>query len=103
LAERLGSAEGLAGLAPSAPFPPVSSLATLRRFLFAYQTNVLISVDLPTIYRSFVHASRNEVRELITLDNRLEENLVLRELAMASHRVGRSQLNRLRPLRDQRF
>lgn len=104
LAERLGSAEGLVGLAAtSAQFPPVSSLPVLRSFLQAYQTNVLISVDLPTIYRSFIHASRNELRELIALDNRIGDNLALRELAMASHRVGASQLKRLRPLRDQRF
>jgi urease accessory protein UreF len=42
------------------------------------------------------------VRELVALDRRLAEEPILCSFAAASRRVGRSQLQKLRPLRDQR-
>ena len=104
LTERLGSAEGLATLtALSAQFPCVRSLPTLRKFLEAYSADILVPIELPAIYQSFLHASRNELRELLSLDHRLGQDMTLRPLAVASQAVGTSQLKCLRPLRDQRF
>jgi len=104
LTERLGSPGALAALtALSAQFPRVSDLPTLRKFLKAYSADILVPIELPAIYKSFLHASRNELRELLSLDYQLREQMTLRELAVASQVVGTTQLKRLRPLRDQRF
>jgi urease accessory protein UreF len=106
LAERLGSAEGLLalpGAAGSTQFQRVTDLRSLRRFLSDYQTQVLVPLELPVIHRSCRHASRYEVRELIELDQRLAAQPLLQEFATASRRVGKAQLKRLRPLRDQRL
>src|SRR5437762_5467113 len=72
LTDRLGSTEGLATLtALSARFPRVQSLSTLRKFLQNYIRDILVPIELPAIYQSFLHASRNEVRELIAFDQRI--------------------------------
>ncbi len=105
LVEQLGSAEGLTSLhalADSLGAQPVASRAALREFLRAYLDGILVPHELPAIQQAFAHASRNEVRELIALDGRLTREPRLRELAAASRRVGQAQLQRLRPLRDER-
>jgi urease accessory protein UreF len=43
------------------------------------------------------------VRELVVLDQQLAAEPILRDFAAASRRVGRCQLQKLRPLRDQRL
>ncbi|MCI0536835.1 MAG: hypothetical protein L0Z50_16580 [Verrucomicrobiales bacterium] len=104
LAEKLGSAnlteltlaEG--GLALN----HVRNLPELRRFLQTYSAQVLVNCELRTIHRAYRHSARCEARELIALDASLQEEPLLRDLAQASQHVGRSQLKRLRPLRDQR-
>src|SRR6185369_5258799 len=63
----------------------------------------LIPYELPAIQRAFRHASRNETRELIAADQQMAREPMLAPFAGASRRVGRSQLKRLRPLRDQRL
>ena len=59
--------------------------------------------ELPAIQTAFTHASRNEVRELIAFDQQLAGEPMLREFASASHRIGREQLQKLSPLRDERM
>ena len=106
LVEQLGSVEGLvtlAGVADSLQLHPVTNRASLRYFLRHYRERILYPVELPAIQRASRHASRNEVRELIALDREMASVPVLRHFASASRRVGASQLQRLRPLRDQRF
>ena len=106
LVEHIGSAEGLAalsGVAGATRFQRVTDLPSLRQFLLDYQSQVLIPLELPTICRAFAHASRYEVRELIALDQQLATEPLLREFGAASQRVGKTQLKRLRPLRDQRL
>ena len=105
LAARLGSPAGLEALAPAPVFlaTGVSDLAGLRSFLRDYQTRVLAPVELPAIQRAFVHASRYELRELIALDQELAQTPSLQAFAAASQAVGRAQVRRLRPLRDQRL
>lgn len=105
LLEQLGSIEGLLELnAASAVLrdAPVDSRESLEKFLEAYRGRVMVPIELPSIFRAHRHASQNEVRELVALDRRLGTLKILREFASASQRVGRSQLQCLRPLKDER-
>ncbi len=105
LAEQLGSADGLVALgsvSASLRLAPVHDLPSLRRFLGDYQAQILVPFELPAIQRAHGHATRHEVRELVALDRRLAAEPILRHFAPASRRVGRRQLQKLRPLRDQR-
>jgi len=105
LAEQLGSTDGLVTLgsvSATLRLAPVHDLPSLRRFLRDYQAQVLLPFELPAIQTAHGHATRLEVRELVALDQRLGTEPILRNFAAASRRVGRSQLQKLRPLRDQR-
>jgi len=90
-------------MATSLCLPRVDCLAGLARFLKSYQSQVLNSLELPSIYRAHQHASRSETRELVALDVEVGARTNHRDLASASQRVGRSQLEKLRPLRDARI
>src|SRR5207247_9255858 len=71
LLEQLGSADGLftlTGVAASLRLPEVNSLESLAQFLETYQSQLLLPLEWPAIQRAHDHASRNEVRGLITLD-----------------------------------
>jgi urease accessory protein UreF len=106
LVEQLGSAEGLASLhalAESLRARPVNSLAALREFLLLYRERVLLPHELPAIKTAFEHASRNEMRELNAFDQQLASETALQDFSGASKRVGRGQLQKLRPLRDERI
>lgn len=106
LAEQLGSAVGLVtlgGLADALRLRPLNDVPALRAFLSDYHQQVLLEFELPAIQSAHDHASANELRELVALDCRLSGEPLLREFAEPSRRVGQSQLQRLRPLRDQRF
>lgn len=105
LVQQLGSADGLASLhalAEALRARPVASRPALRSFLCAYYEGILLPHELPAIQKAFVHASQNEVRELIAFDQQLAREPMLRDLAAASRRVGQAQLQKLRPLRDER-
>ncbi len=106
LAEQLGSASGLVALGSISVFlklTPVHDLPTLMEFLRHYQNRILLPLELPAIREAHGHASRNELRELVGLDQRLATEQMLRTFARPSRRVGRGQLQKLRPLRDSRF
>ena len=106
LVQQLGSTEGLIALSTashSLQLKNVDSVQGLLRFLEAYQSQILIPLELPAIQRAFRHASRNETRELVAFDRQLEEEAALKSFASASRRVGQAQLKRLRPLRDHRL
>lgn len=105
LVEQLGTADGLTSLhnvADSLRLQPVRSLAALRQFLHSYHERILLPQELPAIRTAFDHASRNEIRELIAFDRQMADEPGLREFASASRRVGLAQLQKLRPLRDER-
>lgn len=105
LVEQLGSADGLASLhalVDSLEARPVADLPALREFLRAYFDRILLPYELPAIQKAFTHAQRNEIRELIAFDRQLDREPRLRDLAAASRRVGQAQLQKLRPLRDER-
>jgi urease accessory protein UreF len=106
LVQQLGSTEGLVALSTashSLQLTNVNSVQALLCFLEAYQSQILIPLELPAIQRAYRHASRNETRELVAFDRQLEEELALKSFANASRRVGQAQLKRLRPLRDHRL
>ena len=106
LAEQLGSAAGLVTLASVSSLlrlAPVHSVASLRHFVRNYQTQILLPFELPAIQCAHGHTARYELRELVALDRQLAAEPVLRSFAPASRRVGRCQLQKLRPLRDQRI
>jgi len=91
-------------IAPEAALPAaVRDLPSLRGFLTWYRTELLVPVEMPAIRQAFGHASRYELRELLDLDRRLRDEPRLRSFAGASRAVGRSQLWRLLPMRDQRL
>jgi len=105
LAEQLGSTDGLVTLgsvSATLQLAPVHDRPSFRRFLRDYQAHILLPFELPAIQDAHAHATRLEVRELVALDQRLATEPILRNFAAASRRVGRSQLQKLRPLRDQR-
>ncbi len=105
LAEQLGSASGLVALGSVSAFlgvPPVHDLASLRTFLRHYHALILLPYELPAIHAAYGHAARHELRELVRLDQLLSQEPVLRTYAAPSRRVGRAQLQKLRPLRDER-
>jgi urease accessory protein UreF len=105
LLEQIGGPDGLFSLAASLEDltdAPILSAAMLRRFLLQYRDRVLRPIELPAIRRAFNHASRREIRELVAFDQELCGEPLLKGLASASRRVGQFQLQRLRPLRDDR-
>jgi urease accessory protein UreF len=106
LVEQLGSADGLTSLhalADSMRARPVTSLPALRDFLHSYHERILLPHELPAIQTAFARASRNELRELIALDQRLFAEPGLADFPNASRRIGQAQLQKLRPLKDERL
>jgi urease accessory protein UreF len=106
LAEQLGSAVGLVtlgGLAETLRLRPLCDVPALRAFLGDYHQQVLLAFELPAIQSAYGHACGNELRELVALDCSLGAEPMLQDFAAPSRRVGQSQLQRLRPLRDQRI
>lgn len=105
LAEQLGSADGLVELgsvSAQLQVRPVKDVPSLRRFLRNYHTQILLPLELPPIQTAHGHVLRNEVRELVAFDQHLSKEQVLQHFASASRRVGQAQLQKLRPLRDER-
>jgi urease accessory protein UreF len=106
LAEQLGSTNGLLTLGSVSTelrLPPVHDVLSLERALREYQLQILLPLELPAIQTARGHASRNELRELVSLDQELSRDPRLHLFAPASRRVGQAQLQKLRPLRDQRI
>ena len=106
LVEQLGSADGLAelqSLSSVLQSRTVTDSAALRSFLQAYHEEILVPLELPAIQAAHAHAIRNELRELIAFDRQMTREPALRDFASASRRVGQAQLQKLRPLRDERM
>ena len=103
LIEQIGSPEVLMTLAGECRVSHISNASELRQFLRSYHAQILQPRELPAIQRAFNHASRNELREMIAFDQELGREAALRNFVSASRRVGQGQLQRLRPLRDQRL
>jgi urease accessory protein UreF len=105
LVDQLGSADGLVSLhvlADALAVRPVTNLPALGHFLRCYQLEILLPHELPAIRDAYAHAALNHVRELVAMDGKLARERPLRDFASASRRVGQAQLQRLRPLHDER-
>jgi urease accessory protein UreF len=106
LAQQLGSAEELTTLSPHAfsqDLTRIHSLPVLRDFLLNYKDNTLALHEFDHIYMAWSHATRNELRELIELDNRISADPAWKPFMASSHNVGKRQLNKMRLLKDDRF
>src|SRR4030095_4053965 len=106
LIEQLGSTEGLvtlSSLSAALRCRRADSRPSLELFLQTYRSHFLLPLELPNIHQAYVHTAGYEIRELIALDRGLEGKVLFEDFANASRRVGRSQLSRLRPLRDERI
>lgn len=105
LIDQMGSPGGLklaGAVNASLRLDHVSDFAGLEKFLKNYTAQLLAPVELPLILQAHGHASRNEFCELIALDRQVDRDARLEVFASASRRIGQFQLQRLRPLRDQR-
>jgi urease accessory protein UreF len=80
----------------------VDTLPALRRFLEDYLNRLLLPCELPAIVAACGRARRGEWRELLAQDLGLQEAMQPTLFAEPSQRMGRLQLARLRPLRDER-
>jgi urease accessory protein UreF len=101
----IGSADGLPALTSagaSLQCSRISDVPSLQRFLDAYSRQLLGPVELPAILQARELAATGQARELIALDREIAGRSLPPAFAAASERVGRQQLRRLRPLRDQR-
>lgn len=105
LARRLGPGGEFIGLEAVAGAVRVKarSLAGLRTFLFKYRNEILLPLELNAICRAHGHATKNQADELLQLDRQLATEPRLAAFAPASREIGRAQLLRLQPLRDQRL
>lgn len=106
LAEQLGSAEELTTLGAHAlagQLTRVHSVAALREFLIGYRERTLAGHEFIQICRAWSHASKNELRELVALDQGIGSDPEWKEFMVPSHNVGKRQLNKMRLLRDNRF
>lgn len=80
----------------------VDSRPGLNQFLEDYLNQLLVPCELPAIAEACGHARRGEWRELLAQDLTLAEAIRCAPFAEPSRQVGRVQLSRLRPLRDER-
>ena len=104
LLRQLGSAWSLVAFEAATEAGRVGAAASredLALRLAAFQQTILRDHELPAIHRAAHHACHNETRELVSLAQSLRP-AVPAAMIEASLRVGRAQLLRLRPLRDQR-
>ena len=107
LAEQLGCADGLVALGAMTAelrLTPVDNLPSLRQFLRSYQAQILVPLELPMIRLAHAHAARREVRELGRPGSpNWRASLACSPSPPPAGGVGRSQLQKLRPLRDERL
>lgn len=102
LAEHLGHPADAAATPLPLSLAAVNSPARLRQFLGNFGRQILASREWPLIVRSHDLARRGMARELVALDLEWTATASTLGFAEASFRVGRRQLSRLRPLKDQR-
>ncbi len=105
LIDQLGSSDGLllaSAVNTSLPLNHINNFPDLKKFLQDYHAQLLAPLELPLICQAYLHASKNQFSELIVLDQNLIRETRLDFFAAASQRIGRIQLRRLRPMRDQK-
>lgn len=102
LAEHVGRADEQALVPATGTWDTCRSVPALRATLTSHGRDVLAAQEWPVILRAYDLARVGKARELVALDREWGLTAPLRNFSEASFRVGQRQLNRLRPLRDQR-
>jgi urease accessory protein UreF len=105
LLAQLGAAESLVNLSAAADAlaqPELPSWEVFGEFISTYKTKVLYQHELSAIYRAYLHGRSHESRELVSLDQQLENVRTLRPFSQASRRIGETQLKALAALRGER-
>ncbi|HTH46094.1 MAG TPA: urease accessory UreF family protein [Candidatus Limnocylindria bacterium] len=102
LAEQVGRSDGQALVPAAGIWEACRSVPALRTALAAHGRDVLAAQEWPMIVRAHELARAGQARELVALDREWTATAADRQFSEASFRVGQRQLNRLRPLRDQR-
>jgi len=103
LLEQLGDVPQSSAAGVTWPQPETPRIGvTWEAQLDDYREHLLEPVELLAIFRAWEHARRGEARELLQLDRALAAELRLKPFASASLHAGRNQLQRLRPLRDEK-
>ncbi len=92
--------DSLSSLARLVNGPAPETLGALRTLLARYRERLLTPIELPAIRDAYHHTARGEVRELLDLDRRIAREYGDSAFAEVSRHTGRTQLRRLRPLRD---
>jgi len=105
LVRQIAPGEGVAQ--PHGPQSPrgtstIVSPASLHAFLLDYKLSVLLPFELPAVKQAFEHTQRNEMKELLALDQALLSAPWFKPYHQDSRIAGRLHLERLKPLRDQR-
>lgn len=80
----------------------LNALSSLHDFLENYLNELLFKLELPAIVEACGYARRGKWRELLAQDLRWQDMGQPKPFADASRRIGRLQLARLGPLRDER-
>jgi urease accessory protein UreF len=99
---------GVNDISPASPVPPaapadrIAGIPALKSFLETYLSQILLPLELPAIAEACSHVRRGETRELIALDRRVAEESRPVPFTSASRKIGVLQLQRLKPLRDER-
>jgi urease accessory protein UreF len=103
LVGRLGSPHRLLAMTSTrSGWATVGSVSDLELFLGQYRERLLVPLEWPVVLQAARRTAAGQARELIELDGRVGREPLVKEFADASKAVGRSQLRRLRPLKDQR-
>ena len=95
--------DALGALAPFLRVEEVRDGRSLRRFLEAYRSGVLLPVEWQAVLKAYGHTVRGQARELVALDGDLGREEALRRFLAPSCRVGQRHLSRLRGLQDVRL
>lgn len=101
----IGAAEALPGtgcLTRSSSNVRPKDADSLRVFLRQYVDEILVPIELRAVMNAWQFTESGHARELIELDCALLKEDRLENFREASCAVGRRQLSRLRPLREQR-
>ncbi len=99
----LGEASGRAAVFMQKNARGLTGQCALKAFLSSYVSEIHGALELPAVLRAWHCAENGYIRELIDLDRELSRFEKLKPFKMASCAVGRRQLSKLRPLREQRI
>jgi hypothetical protein len=102
LRELMGDSAPVCNAPLGPPATRMTDFSALQNFLNAYLAEILLPLELPAVAEACGRVRRGQLRELIALDRQIAGEKRLAPFASASRKIGVLQLQRLRPLRDER-